>query len=196
MKVRKRWIIISLLSIFTAIVIIPAMGTIEKTKRDKEIEEKIEKFMLETEQNYGEYHVDDVEEIDGRTYAVLEYIPEGREGRLYLVEFGKEEVGYVKRELPMSMGVVAYIEKMSGNTIVFGAVNDKVWKDINGPPEDVDFKEVQVTYSDGKEKRADVSNFSSFMFCIPGNQVVNDVIFFSDDEIVARFSELPVGEKW
>ena len=91
------------------------------------------------------------------------------------------------------IGVVAYIERMAGNTIVFGAVDDKIWKDVNRPPEEVDFTEVQVTYADGKEKQTDVSNFSSFLFCIPGNQVVNDVIFFSDNETIAKYSELPVG---
>ena len=88
---------------------------------------------------------------------------------------------------------MAYIERMAGNTIVFGAVDDKIWKDVNRPPEEVDFTEVQVTYADGKEKQTDVSNFSSFLFCIPGNQVVNDVIFFSDNETIAKYSELPVG---
>lgn len=83
--------------------------------------------------------------------------------------------------------------RMAGNTIVFGAVDDKIWKDVNRPPEEVDFTEVQVTYADGKEKQTDVSNFSSFLFCIPGNQVVNDVIFFSDNETIAKYSELPVG---
>ena len=193
MKVRKRLAIIFLLSIFTVIAIILTMNAIIKTKRNQEIEKKIEKFMFENEGNYGEYHVDDIEEIEGRIYVVLEYVPEGREGRLYLVEFEGENVDYVKRELPMSMGVVAYIEKMAGNTIVFGAVDDKIWKDMNRPPEEVDFTEVQVTYADGKEKQTDVSNFSSFLFCIPGNQVVNDVIFFSGNETVAKYSELPSG---
>jgi hypothetical protein len=31
------------------------------------------------------------------------------------------------------------------------------------------------------------------LFCIPGNQVVNDVIFFSDNETIAKYSELPGG---
>jgi len=193
MKVRKRLAIIFLLSIFTVIAIILTMNAIIKTKRNQEIEKKIEKFMFENEGNYGEYHIGDIEEIEGRIYVVLKYIPEGREGRLYLIEFEGENIDYVKRELPMSMGVVAYIERMAGNTIVFGAVDDKIWKDVNRPPEEVDFSEVQVTYADGKEKQTDVSNFSSFLFCIPGNQVVNDVIFFSDNETIAKYSELPGG---
>lgn len=193
MKVRKRLAIIFLLSIFTVIAIILTMNAIIKTKRNQEIEKKTEKFMFENEGNYGEYHIGDIEEIEGRIYVVLKYIPEGREGRLYLIEFEGENIDYVKRELPMSMGVVAYIERMAGNTIVFGAVDDKIWKDVNRPPEEVDFTEVQVTYADGKEKQTDVSNFSSFLFCIPGNQVVNDVIFFSDNETIAKYSELPVG---
>ena len=102
--------------------------------------------MFENEGNYGEYHTGDIEEIEGRIYVVLKYIPEGREGRLYLIEFEGENIDYVKRELPMSMGVVAYIERMAGNTIVFGAVDDKIWKDVNRPPEEVDFTEVQVTH--------------------------------------------------
>ena len=142
MKVRKRLAIIFLLSIFTVIAIILTMNAIIKT-----IEKKIEKFMFENEGNYGEYHIGDIEEIEGRIYVVLKYIPEGREGRLYLIEFEGENIDYVKRELPMSMGVVAYIERMAGNTIVFGAVDDKIWKDVNRPPEEVDFTEVQVTYA-------------------------------------------------
>ena len=196
MKARKRSVIISLWSTLVVVVAIFAISADVKIRRNQEIDAKIEKFILEAEGNQEEYHVDDVEEIDGRIYAVLEYIPEGREGRLYLVEFWGDEVNYVKRELPMSMGVAAYIKEMSGNTIVFGEVNDKVWKDINRPPEMVDFTEAQVIYSNGEKKCAHVSNFSSFMFCIPGSQIVNDVIFFSDDGIVAKYSELPYGDKW
>ena len=104
MKVRKRLAIIFLLSIFTVIAIILTMNAIIKTKRNQEIEKKIEKFMFENEGNYGEYHIGDIEEIEGRIYVVLKYIPEGREGRLYLIEFEGENIDYVKRELPMSMG--------------------------------------------------------------------------------------------
>ena len=66
MKVRKRLAIIFLLSIFTVIAIILTMNAIIKTKRNQEIEKKIEKFMFENEGNYGEYHIGDIEEIEGR----------------------------------------------------------------------------------------------------------------------------------
>ena len=49
MKVRKRLAIIFLLSIFTVIAIILTMNAIIKTKRNQEIEKKIEKFMFENE---------------------------------------------------------------------------------------------------------------------------------------------------
>ena len=77
------------------IAIILTMNAIIKTKRNQEIEKKIEKFMFENEGNYGEYHIGDIEEIEGRIYVVLKYIPEGREGRLYLIEFEGENIDYV-----------------------------------------------------------------------------------------------------
>ena len=141
----------------------------------------------------GEYHIENIKQLSEKTYAVVQWIPDSGEGRVYLIELGREEIDFIKKEMPLSMGVAVYKEIFSGNTIVFGAVSDKVWKDFDSEPEQVNFTKVEILYSGGKEQET-VNNFSGFLFCIPGEKYIDDVLFYSGDEVIAKLSDLPLGE--
>lgn len=141
----------------------------------------------------GRFSIENIKQLSEKTYAVVQWIPDSGEGRVYLIELGREEIDFIKKEMPLSMGVAVYKEIFSGNTIVFGAVSDKVWKDFDSEPEQVNFTKVEILYSGGKEQET-VNNFSGFLFCIPGEKYIDDVLFYSGDEVIAKLSDLPLGE--
>lgn len=51
----------------------------------------------------------------------------------------------------MSMGVELYKAAFSGKTVVFGAVSDQLWLDLEDAPQKVEFTEVKAICSDGTE---------------------------------------------
>ena len=186
---------IKLICLFVILLSIVVVGValLTMANKNKEVENRITSFMLETAGNNGEYHIENIKQLSEKTYAVVQWIPDSGDGKVYLIELGREEIDFIKKEMPLSMGVAVYKEIFSGNTIVFGAVSDKVWKDFDSEPEQVNFTKVEILYSGGKEQET-VNNFSGFLFCIPGEKYIDDVLFYSGDEVIAKLSDLPLGE--
>lgn len=205
----KRIIIISLVvAVVLCLIGFAAASIINKTgenKAYKEAERVIENSMTDImgadpeKSYYGEYSIDGIQQMGNYTFGVVEYHRNEGQGSLYLFVLEKKGgdltiTDRVEGELPMSMGVQVYKSTVSNNTVVFGAVNDQLWFDLDGAPQKVDFTEVKALYSNGKEQSVKVSNFQAFMICIDSDVYIDDVLFLSGGEVAGKLSALPISE--
>lgn len=152
-----------------------------------------------TQASDGAYSIDGMEQVGNDVIAVVQYHPSMGQGSLYL--FGLKEkagaltvVNSAEGSLPMSMGVELYKAAFFGKTVVFGAVSDQLWLDLEDAPQKVEFTEVKAICSDGTEQSVPVGNDQAFLICMDGDVYVDEVLFLSGSEVAGKLSELPFDE--
>ena len=160
----------------------------------------IEKEMADIlRDNPGEYVIDGIEKAGNSVLAIVRCMPGMGQGSIYLfvLELNADSLTVIDRftgEIPLSLGVAVYRKALPELTVIYGAVGDQIWLDLETAPEKVNFTEVQLLLADGQTESTKVKNNQAFLICLEADTSIEDVLFLSGSEILAGFSDLPVDE--
>ena len=146
----------------------------------------------------GEYFIDGVQQIGEYIFAVVGYYPPYGFGEplVYLFVIAKENDNLrivdfqVEHQLIMSMGVSVFKWTVADNTIIFGAVSDQIWLNLDEAPIKVEYTAISILHSSGQEVSINIGNHQTYLLGISGNVNIDDIYFISHDEVIGKLSTL------
>lgn len=199
---QHRYMAVSMIAI--VLMLILAIFLIEFRRKEQtyiETERLIAEYISERmgkRTNEIPYSIGEININSGNIYAVGICPPIDGEGFIFLLSAKKlngkiSDAQFFSNDLPLSRGVAIYKSVIEGKTIIYGAVDDKLWLNLSDEPIEAEFTEVSVLY-EGGEKIKKIKNFESFLIRIDGNVTVDDVIFKSNSKTIGKLSEFPIGD--
>jgi len=143
----------------------------------------------------GEYFINFIQRTDNYIFAVVGAYPSIGHPWVYLFVITEENetlriIDFRTGHQPLSMGISVYKWVVSGYTIIFGAVNDQIWLNLDEAPIKVEYTEIRVLHSSAYVESININNFQTYMICIKGYITIDDIHILSNNEIIGKLSSL------